>query len=228
MFPRFLQMVESILTRPDKSEEGLYIKKILSDYRNKRHIYDEFRSAVHKLLDTILKDNNYKYQIVSRTKTIDRLREKLERKSAKGIHYPRLNDVQDLAGVRVLFYSEADKDRFLTDLKREIDGTFQVDNKKHKNGYAATHVIMSFGPKRLSLSEYRHFFDLKCEIQITSILRHTWAEIEHDFIYKDISGLKKRDPAKFAVMEKKLEEILEKHIKQASKEFEKLIKWADE
>ena len=89
-------------------------------------------------------------------------------------------------------------------------------------------MAMTLGEKRLELCEYKQFRGLKCEIQITSILRHTWAEIEHDFIYKDIVGLKKSNPEKFAAMREKLAEIMEKHIKLASAEFEELIKWAEE
>ncbi len=228
MLPKFLKLIDAVIHPEDKSEESKYIRKILSEYRNKKPLYDEFRSAVHKLLDALLKENNYKYQIVSRTKTPERLREKLLRKNGQGTRYKSLDDIEDLAGIRVLFYSDSDKEHLIRELKEEIDGTVRIQDKKQKSGYEATHVVMTLGPKRLALSEYRQFSGLKAEIQVTSILRHTWAEIEHDFIYKDISGLKKRDPEKFAVMEERLGEILEKHIKQASSEVEKLIKWADQ
>ncbi len=228
MLPQFKRMIEAVLHREDKSDEGQYIKQILSEYRNKKPLYEEFRIAVHKLLDSLLKEKNYKYQIVSRTKTPERLREKLLRKWGEGVRYRELGDVEDLAGVRVLFYSEADKERFVRELQREIEDTIQVQDKKQKNGYEAIHVAMTLGEKRLALSEYKQFRGLKCEIQITSILRHTWAEIEHDFIYKDIVGLKKSNPEKFAAMREKLAEIMEKHIKLASAEFEELIKWAEE
>lgn len=228
MLPQFKRIIEAVLHRENKSDEGKYTGKLLSEYRNKKPLYDEFRTAVHKLLDSLLKEKNYKYQIVSRTKTPERLREKLERKMAEGTSYQDLDEIEDLAGVRVLFYSEADKERFVQELKKEIEDTILIKDKKQKNGYEATHVIMTLGAKRLSLSEYKHFTGLKCEIQLTSILRHTWAEIEHDFIYKDIAGLKKRNPEKFAALRGRLGEILEKHIKRAAAEFEELIKWADE
>jgi ppGpp synthetase/RelA/SpoT-type nucleotidyltranferase len=227
MLEKFLKLVDAVINREDTTEESAYIKKILTDYRNKRHIYDDFRDVVHKLIDSLLREKNYKYQIVSRTKMPDRLREKLIRKNKQGIRYRNLDDVEDLVGVRVLFYSEADKERFIKDLKKEVDVIMHIEDRKQDGGYEATHVVVTFGEKRLQLSEYKHFFDLKGEIQITSILRHAWAEIEHDFIYKDIGGLKKRDPEKFTLMKQKLSEILEKHIKQASKEFEEIIKLVD-
>ena len=228
MLPRLSKLIEAITHREDKQNGNKYVKKILADYRNRRPLYEDFRAAVHKFLDALLKEKNYKYQIVSRTKDSERLREKLLRKDGEGIRYSSLNDIEDLAGVRVLFYSEGDKERFVRELKKEMDGTVEIRDRKQKSGYEATHVTMTLGPKRLELSEYRQFAGLKVEIQVTSILRHTWAEIEHDFIYKDIAGLKKRDPKKFAVMEERMGQILEDHIKQASKEFEEIIKWADE
>ncbi len=228
MLDRFIKLVTAIAARPDTSEEGAYIKKILTEYRNKRPLYEEFCAAVHKLLEAFLEEKNYKYQLASRTKTVERLREKLLRKSAAGIRYAGLGEIEDLAGIRVLFYSEADKVKFVKQLKKEMDGAMHIEHKKQRSGYEATHITMMLGEKRLQLSEYKHFSGLKIEIQVTSILRHTWAEIEHDFIYKDVSGLKKRDPAKFAIMERKLGQILEKHIKQASLEFEDVIKLLDE
>ena len=55
------------------------------------------------------------------------------------------------------------------------------------------------------------------------MLRHSWAEIEHDLIYKDINGLREKDPQKFVILKEKLEGIMEKYIKQASLEFEEVM-----
>jgi hypothetical protein len=51
-------------------------------------------------------------------------------------------------------------------------------------GYLSLHYVCGIGASRRSLPEYRKLVDLKCEIQIRSILQHTWAEIEHDLGYK--------------------------------------------
>ena len=87
---------------------------------------------------------------------------------------------------------------------------------------------MSFGPRRLQLSEYRRFADLKIEIQVTTILRHAWAEIEHDLVYKDIRGLQQRDPQRFAAMQRRLRSIMERYIKPASAGLEDILNDVDE
>lgn len=225
---RFFKLIEAIVRREKNDKDTIYVRKLMAEYRSKMHLYEEFRQAVHKLVDAFLEERGYKYQIVSRTKTPERLREKLFRKLGEGHRYPHLSEIEDLAGVRVLFYSDADKERFARQLKKEIDGTLYIRERKKDTGYEATHVIMTLGDKRLSLAEYKHFRDMRAEIQLTSILQHAWAEIEHDFIYKDISGLRQRDPQKFAHMEKKMAEILEKYIKKASQEFEDLMRGAEE
>jgi ppGpp synthetase/RelA/SpoT-type nucleotidyltranferase len=212
------------LDRGKHDRHAEYRRRILAEYRLKQPQYEEFCVAVHKLVDLFLREGGYKHQLVYRVKSPERLREKLIRKAEQGIVYEKLSDIEDLAGLRVIFYSEGDKNRFITEIQDEVSGAIRIEEKSMKSGYNATHLIVAFGPSRLTLSEYKHFEGLKSEIQVTTILRHAWAEIEHDLIYKDISGLKEHDPEKFALMREKLEEIMETHIKKASAEFEDVMR----
>ncbi len=199
-------------------------KNILQQYKNKRHQYEEFCAVTHKIIAAFLDENGYKCQIISRTKTLESLQEKIIRKKTQNKIYNSLDDIEDLAGIRIIFYSEVDKDRFLREVNGEISGIINIENRKKRSGYEAIHLIMSFGPKRLKLSEYKKFKGLKSELQVTSIFYHAWSEIEHDFIYKDINNLKQSNPEKFEKTKEKLLEILEKYIKKASSEFEDVIK----
>ncbi|MES2315534.1 MAG: hypothetical protein V4486_02235 [Patescibacteria group bacterium] len=203
--------------------EQSYIGDILTEYKNKRPNYEDFRVAAHKALEALLEEEGYKYQIVSRTKTPERLEEKLLRKKREGILYHSVEEVEDLVGIRIIFYTERDKDRFTKRIKNEIGGFMKVEERNKQNGYRATHIVMSFGPKRLKLSEYKHLRGLKSEIQLTSILHHAWAEIEHDLIYKDINNLKDQDPEKFELMKEKINQLQEKYIKKAAAELEDII-----
>lgn len=220
---RIIKTLRSLFNPAERGDSALYRKKMLAEYKNARPLYEEYTLAVHKLLDSFLREGEYRYQLTHRTKNLERLDEKLIRKLGKGISYDHLGEIEDLAGLRVIFYSDMDKSRFLKSIQKETSGIVRIEDRSVENGYEATHIILSFGKRRLKLSEYKHFGGLKCEIQATTILRHAWAEIQHDIVYKDILGLKDKDPKKFALVRGKLEDILEEHIKQASIQFEEVI-----
>jgi len=199
------------------------VETILNDFRGKRALYEEFCLAMYKLLDSMLIIDGCKYQIFYRIKEPDNLEEKILRKEAEGIRYEKLEDLEDLAGLRILFYIEADKNKFEKKLLTELNEDVSVTHHKKISGYESTHVIASFGEKRISLSEYSKFEGLKCEIQLTSILHHAWAEIEHDIIYKDTLGIKS-DKHQRLYIKKAMQKILTNYLIKASTELNNLIK----
>jgi ppGpp synthetase/RelA/SpoT-type nucleotidyltranferase len=217
-----------IVDSQQREDDGAYEHRIPAEYASKRHLYEEFGIAIYKLLDLFLQESGLRYQLAYRTNAPERLYEKLVRKAGQGVRYEHLGDIEDLAGLRVIFYSDKSKSRFLGAIKEEISGAVRFEERKTKSGYDATHIIVSFGPKRLQLSEYRHFEGLESEIQVTTILRQAWAKIKQDLIYKDINGLQKRDPLKFASMQEKLGELTETHIKLASAELEDILNEIDD
>ncbi len=196
---------------------------ILEEFKIRRPLYEDFCVTLQKILDAFLADRDYKYHIACRTKTLKSLEEKIVNKMKIGKIYTSLNNIEDLAGIRVIFYSEKDKNRFLKEIRGELSGIISIDTKEKDNGYNATHFIVSLGNKRLKLSEYKKFSGLVGEIQVTSIFYHAWSEIEHDFIYKDTKNLREKDPERFESMRKKLSMVMDKHIKKASVEFEEIM-----
>ncbi len=199
------------------------VEKILEDFKEKRSLYEEFCLVMYKLLDSMLADQGYKYQILYRIKEVDNLEEKIIRKAKEGIIYEKLEDLEDLAGLRVLFYLEDDKEKFSKSLLTEFSGDVNIKQHKKLSGYEATHVIVSLGEKRIGLSEYAKFDGMKCEIQLTSILHHAWSEIEHDMIYKDTFGIKS-DKHKSSFIKKEMRKILSEYLIKASLELSKIVK----
>jgi putative GTP pyrophosphokinase len=53
------------------------------------------------------------------------------------------------------------------------------ETEPEKFGYYALNYVCKYSDGRISHTEYKRFADVWCEIQITSILRHAWSEIEH-------------------------------------------------
>ena len=199
------------------------VKKIVDDFREKRALYEEFCLVMHKMLESMLIADDYKYQIFYRIKELDKLEEKIIRKEKEGKIYDKLEDLEDLAGLRILFYLEADKNKFVKKLLSELTGEVTIENHKKLSGYESTHIITSFGKKRISLSEYNKFDGLKCEIQLTLILQHAWSEIEHDMIYKDTLRIKS-DKKKGLFIKREMKKILSKYLIKASAELNKLVK----
>jgi ppGpp synthetase/RelA/SpoT-type nucleotidyltranferase len=204
----------------DKDKMDDLVKKLVNEFKDQRFLYEEFCLAVFQILNSLLRNAGYKYQIIYRVKELEKLEEKLGGKKADGRIYKALNEVEDLAGIRIIFYLESDRDRFIKNILDEISGELKLEHAKKETGYEATHIIAGLGPRRLLLSEYRKFDGLKCEIQLTSILYHAWAEIEHDIFYKEAAEI---NPKKLGRFRKRMAKIMKRHIKKASSEFEDIM-----
>ena len=194
------------------------IDPLVNEYKDRRRLIEEFNIAVYNLLRNLLKDGNYKYQITYRTKSLGSLREKLAKPDAR--KYKNLADIKDLAGVRIIFYFASDEKKFIRDINSEISGQIILEKKNKPSGYSARHIILSFGPKRLVLNEYKKFEKLKCEVQLTSILYHAWSEIEHDLIYKNINKHQK-EVQKIRLY---LDRVLKNYIQKAVSDIDKIAK----
>ena len=106
-----------------------------------------------------------------------------------------LHEITDLAGVRVITYFPKDIDKIVGIIEKEfkIDPEKSIDKRKTSDpsifGYASVHLVVEFSLERVKLSEYSLFKDMKCEIQVRTILQHAWAEIEHDIVYKSTEDI---------------------------------------
>lgn len=167
-------------------------------------------------------------QVKERAKQPASLRRKLEQ---RGIATTATleNDVKDLAGCRIIFYTNGDVTRFIK--SGIIDQNFEViDVKLHHPGravedaaelYISNHYIVRLRPERIALPEYVRFAGMRCEIQIQTILNHAWAEMAHDTIYHapalgDFGG-KAFDSIKI-----RMQKVARKYLLPAGYEFQKI------
>ncbi len=105
-------------------------------------------------------------------------------------------DRRDLAGVRVIFYTNNDVEKFLSSpLIREnfdIDeGSTKIHHPIPENDgarYRGIHYTVRLREDRIRLPEYARFASLRCEIQVQTILNHAWSETSHDIVYKNKLG----------------------------------------
>jgi ppGpp synthetase/RelA/SpoT-type nucleotidyltranferase len=128
------------------------LKKILEDFEKKLPLYQDFCVSMNKLISNLLAQKKYKYQIYSRVKNLASLKAKMKRKG-KG-KYKTLSDIKDLAGIRVVFYLESEKEKFLQDLKREGPNIINIEDLEKINGYCAKHAVITLDEKRLELTSF--------------------------------------------------------------------------
>jgi putative GTP pyrophosphokinase len=168
--------------------EKSIIEKILSDYDQNKNLYDAFVRKVEHLTNELIANAGYTpHTVTARTKERASLQKKIQKTDSR---YNSLEEVTDVAGVRITTFFHDDVDRIADVLSKEFEilPNYSVDKRQALDpdqfGYLSLHYVVRLSPARRMLPEYRRFENLRCEVQIRSILQHAWAEIEHDLGYK--------------------------------------------
>lgn len=161
---------------------------ILAQYDEKIRLYESFAREVEHQVKLLLDSCGISYNSIGlRVKTRASLAEKIDRKNGK---YSKLEDITDIAGVRVITYYSEDVDCVADIIESEfdVDRINSIDKRAalepDKFGYCSVHYVVKMSSERLALREFQMYQGMSCEIQIRSVLQHAWAEIEHDTGYK--------------------------------------------
>ncbi|MDZ7671812.1 MAG: RelA/SpoT [Halanaerobiales bacterium] len=199
------------------------IKKTISWYKDRKDLYNQLAQKVESVIKNILVEKDIVFHsIENRVKSID----SLKRKASKSKYKDPINEITDLAGIRIITLFEKD----VYEISDIIKNLFKIDypNSEDKSdllaadkmGYKSVHYVAYFKENLLDKDEFNKFEGLKFEIQIRSILQHAWAEIEHDRNYKLKGNLPKHLQRRFYVLSGMLE--------MADREFNLLAKEVDE
>jgi putative GTP pyrophosphokinase len=156
---------------------------ILSEFEVKKDLLQLLCTKTKALIEESLADAKIRYQsIQGRVKRKEKLRDKYINPEKS---YKKLDDITDLAGLRVITYYEDEVDHVADAVKREFDiDPRSVDKRESDSdrfGYRAVNYICRHTSTRTDSVEYKKFSGLCFEIQITSILNHAWAEMEHEW-----------------------------------------------
>ncbi len=161
---------------------------ILKEYDDNVRLYQSFLEEMEHQINSILHASGFAVNATtSRLKTRESLSGKLKRKPDK---YTSLSDITDVAGIRIITYFSEDVDKIcdIVENEFEIDRENSIDKRESMEpdrfGYCSVHYVVKMSSQRLALMECARYKDLKCEIQIRSVLQHAWAEVEHDLGYK--------------------------------------------
>ncbi|WP_260294142.1 GTP pyrophosphokinase [Proteus vulgaris] len=183
---------------------------LITEFFEKKHTYTQFGQMMSALIKRLMDTSKIQtHSIHHRVKDEVSLKKKIELKDK----YNSCADITDLLGVRIICYYSNDIERIESIIKENFDVDVEntIDKRKtyepDRFGYMSLHYVVSLNTSRHCLVEYREFQEIKFEIQIRTILQHTWAEIEHDLGYKTINSVPEYIRRKFSILSGTLELI---------------------
>ncbi|KAB8208440.1 hypothetical protein BDV34DRAFT_49406 [Aspergillus parasiticus] len=194
---------------PSEANKSLgIINEFMRKYEKEQEIYASAAKQAEILCEDVLKRESVECIVTSRAKDPESLQKKLHerlkkrqetaastREGKKG--YGSIDDIRsdiaDLAGVRISLYMPRKKSHVEKILQREFDvawslslgeeGDIQATEPRLFPGYCADHYRVFF---KQGSSQDDRFGKRMIEIQVVSVLRHVWAQIQHDRVYKQL------------------------------------------
>lgn len=158
---------------------------LIEEYKNKKHLYESLLIQARHSIESLLRNKDIEiFSIEARLKDENSFKEKLQRKS----NYKVISDIEDICGLRIICYYESDLQKLGELINTNFDVVSLSDKKEEsdveKFGYSSSHFIARFKKNWLQNPIYDNLGGLKFEIQIRTILMHTWAAISHKTLYK--------------------------------------------
>ncbi len=139
---------------------------------------------------------------------------------------------KDLAGCRLVFYTNSDVARFQS--SGIMTDNFVVDWARTKIHHPSPHTtdavdlfisnnyVVRLRDERVALPEYAEFRGMWCEVQVQTTLNHAWSEMAHDTVYK-IPTLEGFGSALMEGIEKRMNRIMRDYLLPAGYEFQKVV-----
>lgn len=170
-------------------------KTHLDTYASLKSHLAQIQTKIESQLAALISDAHMKiHSLTGRIKDSQSLEKKLARPDRD---YKALHQVTDLLAFRIITYSED----VIPQVARVIENAFSVDfnhsvnklesEEANRFGYRSLHYVCAL-PSGSAVENY------KFEIQIRTILQHTWAEIEHDIGYKATEQLPREFRRRFS------------------------------
>ena len=181
------------IRKRQREEDILWAKNQIDKFEKKRTSYKLLTETIEKIFRQFSHKKIRLCIIESRTKTITSFAEKIQRKRKK--YDDPVNQLTDLCGVRLITYTPDELNEVCEFVEKnfEIDRENSVDvDQRHKIsefGYRSIHYIVKLIPGVFPNDDFNieipdSSYNLKAEIQIRTILEHSWADFFHHVGYK--------------------------------------------
>ena len=198
-----------------------------------RSVYEDLAESVRIILEAAIEAHptHLRLQLIKhRAKDSESLRKKLDKIGA--LESENIEElVKDLAGCRIVFYTNSDVSRFLS--SGIVRDNFVIDWERTKNHhpipdtssvtelFRSINYVVRFNEQRVALPEYARFRGMWCEVQVQTTLNHAWSEMAHDTIYKK-PELKDFGGRLMKSIEQRMEKIIRDYLLPAGYEFQKV------
>lgn len=161
-------------------------------YQRHLNVHERFAATLEKVLHQIVVSAGRKTMPVqTRVKSLESFIGKClhpSRADASRFRYADpCTEIRDVVGSRITLYMLGDAAVVEAALKRYLvceDQSVKGAGDLRIPGYQGHHYTVSFTPERVALPEFSEFANMRAELQVRTVLQHTWAEIQHDLIYK--------------------------------------------
>lgn len=171
---------------PSMAENSAQAKA--SNYDMQHGLYVDFVDKLRRLLSELMDADDVRFHVIEgRAKEPQSVTEKLAR---PGKHYGDFTAMPDLAGLRAVTYTIDECASACSIVEREFDvdprqsGDKVEDLGADRFGYLSVHKVVRLSASRLALPEWSRFSGMQAEIQIRSVLQHSWAVVSHRMQYK--------------------------------------------
>lgn len=207
----------SIIKNSVSSQTNFY--KLAMQFQQMIMVYESGIKQIETKLDILNKENkiagrrNSIETVKSRIKTPQSIIEKLEKKGLPISFTSMMENLNDIAGIRVICSYISDIYNIKNMLLKHPDITL-IEEKDYikdpkESGYRSLHLVVEIP---VYLSESTH--NVKVEIQLRTIAMDFWATLEHELRYKTTTSVPesvrrelKRVAENIAMTDKEMEEI---------------------
>ncbi len=170
-----------MLDTPHKHRIQLHsVKDLDHNYKYIEHYLDRLKDLVEDIVAPV-----NVHAVSRRLKDRVDILEKVRRKECK-----TLDDMTDICGIRIItsFADEVERVGAIIEAEFDVDARNSEDKRNllapDQFGYLSRHYIVRLSKQRRGQTEFKPFKAIPVEIQIRSLLQHTWAEIGHKLLYK--------------------------------------------
>lgn len=166
----------------------------VSDYLRVVSYYADLAESAKRIAEEALKRRGIRVQsIEARAKDPASFGRKAAKPSKNDPNHPMypspLDQITDKAAIRIITFfprTIREIDKMLQDEYMVVEHFDKGESliEEERFGYQSVHYLITLDDVRTSLPEYERFTSALVEVQVRTILQHTWAEIEHDIQYK--------------------------------------------